>query len=284
MRGVERYILIICAAVLLCGCYNSTRLPDDADLGLNPNMPIAELRDLWRGKTLTIDEEYIIGGRVTSSDVAGNFYQTFTITDGERAAEIMAGMRDLHNSYPLGCYVSVLLDGCAVGVERGVLQIGLIPASYSSYAVDYFYSRAVIDKYVVRRDDVAEVSARTLNFEGLDESLCGMLVRIEGVRYLPEVSEVSEVPETPETPKAPEIPETEPAIWSGYRAFVDAEGNRIYTYTSDYANFATEEVPTVTCDITGILQYGKVGGVSGECFILKMRSKDDCVAVDSATL
>lgn len=275
MRGVERYILIICAAVLLCGCYNSTRLPDDADLGLNPNMPIAELRDLWRGKTLTIDEEYIIGGRVTSSDVAGNFYQTFTITDGERAAEIMAGMRDLHNSYPLGCYVSVSLDGCAVGVERGVLQIGLMPASYSSYAVDYFYSRAVIDKYVVRSGDVAEVSARTLDFEGLDESLCGMLVRIEGLRYLPEVPENLETPETPTA---------EPAIWSGYRAFADAEGNVVYTYTSDYANFATDEVPTVTCDITGILQYGEVGGVSGECFILKMRSKDDCVAVDSVTL
>ena len=278
MRGVERYILIICAAVLLCGCYNSTRLPDDADLGLNPNMPIAELRDLWRGKTLTIDEEYVVGGRVTSSDVAGNFYQTFTITDGERAVEIMAGMRDLHNTYPLGCYVSVLLDGCAVGVERGVLQIGLMPASYSSYAVDYFYSRAVIDKYVVRRDDVAEVSARTLNFEGLDESLCGMLVRIEGLRYLPET------PETPEAPETPETPTAEPAIWSGYRAFADAEGNVVYIYTSDYANFATDEVPTVTCDITGILQHSEVSGVLGEYFILKMRSADDCVSVDSAAL
>ena len=272
MRGVERCILIICAAVLLCGCYNSTKLPDDADLDLNPNMSIAELRDMWHGKSFAIDDYYVVGGRVTSSDVAGNFYQTFTITDGERAVEIMAGMRDLHNSYPLGCYVSVLLDGCAVGVERGVLQIGLMPASYSSYAVDYFYSRAVIDKYVVRRGDVAEMSARTLDFESLDESLCGMLVRIEGLRYLPET------PETPETPTA------EPAIWSGYRAFADAEGNVVYIYTSDYANFATDEVPTVTCDITGILQYGEVGGVSGECFILKMRSKDDCVSVDSAAL
>lgn len=283
MRRFERYIQIICAAVLLCGCYNSTKLPDGPDSGLKSNMPIAELRDLWRGKTLVINEPFIVGGYVTSSDVAGNFYQTFTISDGESAAEIMAGMRDLHNSYPLGCYVSVSLSGCAVGVERGVLQIGLMPASYSSYAVDYFYSRAVMDKYVVRSGEVVEVSARTLDFADLDESLCGMLVRIEGLRYQPEMPEMPEMPDADGPSADADVP-AEPATWSGYRAFADTAGNVVYTYTSDYANFASNEVPAELCDITGILQRGKVSGVSGECFILKMRSEDDCVAVDSSAL
>ena len=277
MRGVERYILIICAAVLLCGCYNSTRLPDGTASGLKSNMSIAELREVWRGESVAINEHYVIGGYVTSSDASGNFYQTFTISDGKSAAEIMAGMRDLHNSYPLGSYVSVSLDGCAVGVERGVLQIGLMPASYSNYVVDYFYSRVVMDKHVVRSGDVADVSALTLDFDKLDESLCGMLVRVENLRHLPYAPDADESSDDADVSVGP-------AIWSGYRAFADAAGNVVYTYTSDYANFASNEVPAELCDITGILQRGKISGVSGEWFILKMRSEDDCVAVDDGSL
>ena len=276
MRRVEGYILTICAAVLLCGCYNSTRLPGSENSDLKPNMSLAELRNLWRGKTVAIDEPVVVGGYVTSSDVAGNFYQTFTISDGERAAEIMAGMRDLHNSYPLGCYLCVKLKGCAIGVERGVLQIGLMPASYSNYAVDYFYSRAVMDQHLERSGEVADVEALPLDVASLDESMCGLLVRIEGVQLVVEAKEPSE--------EDGETTGPEPATWSGYRAFTDAAGCQVFTYTSDYANYAAEEVPTAMCSITGILQRGKVSGVSGDSFILKMRSKDDCVAIDSGTL
>ena len=276
MRRVEGYILTICAAVLLCGCYNSTRLPGGKGSDLKPNMSLAELRNLWHGKTVAIDEPFVVGGYVTSSDVAGNFYQTFTISDGERAVEIMAGMRDLHNSYPLGCYLCVKLEGCAVGVERGVLQIGLMPASYSNYAVDYFYSRAVIDQHLVRSGEVVDVEALPLDVASLDESMCGLLVRIEDLQLVVEEVDPSEDEE--------EIAEPEPATWSGYRKFVDMAGNLVFTYTSDYANYAAEEVPTTMCAITGILQRGKVSGVPGDSFILKMRSKDDCVAIDNGSL
>ena len=239
-----------------------------------PNTSIAEVRNLWRGKTITINEEMIVSGYVSSSDEAGNFYQTFTICDGDSAAEIMAGVRDLHNSYPLGSYICVKLKGCAVGVERGVLQIGLMPASYSNYAVDYFYSRVVMERFIERGIGLSDVEARTLDFEGLDESLCGMLVRIEGLRLVEECEPTETEDEVPLLP----------AIWAGYRPFVDSDGNRIFVYTSNYATYAENEVPTTLCNITGILQYGSVAGESDEVFILKMRAKNDCVALDSGSM
>ena len=97
-------MLNICAAVLLCGCYNSTRLPDGEGAELHPNMSLAELRKLWSGETFEIQDDVVVGGVVTSSDKEGNFYQTFTISDNTGAAEIMAGMRDLHNPYPVMPY------------------------------------------------------------------------------------------------------------------------------------------------------------------------------------
>ena len=275
MRRVRNHILLICAAVLLCGCYNSTRLPEGENADVAPNMSLGELRGLWRGKTFEITEPIVVGGVVTSSDKAGNFYQTFTIEDATGAAEIRAGMRDLHNPYPVGCRLTVKLEGCAVGVERGVLQIGLKPETYSNYTVDYFYSKVLLDKHIVRSGEVVEMSPLRVAYGDLSDKKCGRLVCIEALILVTETEDNAEPNSETATPQ--------PATWRGYRAFADRGGNLVYTYTSDYADFAAEEVPTAPCDITGILQREKILGVEGECFVLKMRDKDDCApSVDSA--
>lgn len=275
MRRIAKYTLNLCAAVLLCGCYNYTGLPERKPSGLKANMTLAELRGRWRGETLEVTEPIVVGGVVTSSDKAANFYQTFTIEDATGAAEIMAGVRDLHNAYPIGCRICVRLEGCAVGVERGVMQIGLKPASYSNYAVDYFYSKVLLNSHIERSGEMVEVSPLKASYSDLNDKMCGRLVRIEALMLVTDTEDNAEGDSEIATPK--------PAAWRGYRAFADRGGNRVYTYTSDYADFAAEEVPTTLCNITGILQREKIAGVEGECFVLKLRSKDDCApSVDSA--
>ena len=264
MRRIGRYILTICAAVLLCGCYNSARLPDGKESELSPNKTLSELRGYWQGSTFEVGEEVVVGGVVTSSDEAGNFYRTLTIEDATGAAEIMAGVRDLHNGYPVGCSLCVRLKGCAVGIERGVMQIGLKPASYSNYAVDYFYSKVLLDRYIERSGEVSEVTPAILGFENLSLENCGRLVEIKALRLVVGMEDTADTESSL------------PVEWRGYRLFEDGAGNRLYTYTSDYANFAAKVVPTEPCDITGVLQYGAVEGEPGEWFILKMRNEDDC--------
>lgn len=266
---------VVIAAVLLCGCYNSADMPERVPTTIVANATLTELRGLWRGATFEVDKPMIVGGYVTSTDSAGNFYRTLTISDGVGAAEIMAGMRDLHNTYPIGSYLYVKLDGCAVGVERGVLQIGLMPASYSSYAVDYFYSRVMLDRHIVQSGRRVDVPVAKVGIDALERGMCGMLVRVEGLKV------VSDLPTEDVSGSAFEQGEDVivPATWSGYRAFADELGRTIYVYTSEYATFATAEVPTATCTITGILQYGKVSGVAGEWYCLKMRTKDDCESI-----
>ena len=64
--------------------------------------------------------------------------------------------------------------------------------------------------------------------------------------------------------------------WKGYNVFADESGNLITVFTSDYANYANDTVPSENVSITGILQYGEFD--SKESFMIKMRDKNDCIA------
>lgn len=255
----------ICAAVLCCGCYDTFDTPNGVAVReVAPNASVRELRDMYYGKPMVVSEKIIIGGYVTSSDKAGNFYRTFTIRDASVGVEIMAGTRDLHNVYPEGCYVCVDVGGCAAGESRGVLQIGAEAESYDNFDVDYFYSKVELDRRIFRSSrNPVSIDIPVVAYSDLDRALCGCPVTLAGLKSV----------------RPSELAENERCTWSGYRMFEDDEGRRIYTYTNAYADFADDTVPDVTVDITGILQYGAVAGESDDCFILKMRSREDCKCI-----
>lgn len=243
---------------------------------MQPNLSLSALRELWGGESFEVEEPLVVGGVVTSSDLAGNFYRTFTIEDETGAAEIMAGLYNLYNCYPVGCRLCVKLEGCGVGVERGVVQIGLMPETYSNYAADYFYSKVLLDGHIVRSGEMVELLPTKVECKDLTEKMCGQLMRIEGLQLLPELEDENKDEADVEEGVEEGVEEPTIVTWEGYRAFADSAGRVVYIYTSQYATFAAEPVPTEPCDITGILQRGTIAGVEGECFILKMRSEDDC--------
>ena len=102
-----------------------------------------------------------------------------------------------------------------------------------------------------------------MEFNELTADKCGCLVKICDLK-----------------PVAREDSEAGPDTWSGYRCFTDNNGNQVYTYTSEYADYADNRLPSANVDITGILQYGSIAGQSGEHYILKMRSDEDCSIQD----
>lgn len=244
-------------AIVMSGCYNSADTPRYVHESTSANTTLSSLRSMYKGYTFEIADDIIVEGVATSSDKAGNFYRTFTINDGTAGAEIMAGTNDLHNSYPPGCRVFVKVKGCAVGMSRSVLQIGMMPESFENYETDYFYSDVLLDRHIVRSGESVNVDIRTLEYEELTPSACGMPVRICDL-YPVGTSEA------------------ETDTWAGYRCFTDGNGNAVYTYTSDYADFADRALPASSVDITGILQYGEISGIPGSHYILKMRSEEDC--------
>lgn len=252
---ILRATIAVLCALALCGCYDTFKLPHEPSAGKPVTASLAELHGLWFGRPLLVEDDIVVGGVVTSSDRAGNFYRTFTICDESGAAEIMAGLTDLYNIYPVGCVVRIYVRGCAVSESRGVLQIGLPAADYENYDVDYFYSKVNLDRYIFRTGDMAGTDIPDMRLSELTVAMCGRPVTVRGLE--PVLS-------------------GDDNIWSGYRVFRDSGGGIVCTYTNPYADFADEPLPAGLADITGILQYGSAEGVPGDCFILKMRSHEDC--------
>ncbi len=231
-----------------------------------PDMAIADLHDLCRDRTIEIDDEITIGGYVTSSDAASNFYKTFTIEDASGGAEIMAGITGLHNIYPEGYYVTVSLHGCAAAEHYGVMQIGLAPASYDYYPTEYFSARALLDRHVTRCDTRHAVAPMPVAAGEMTPGMCGRLVTVGGLRCV-----TSE--------RYPDMWEANAdGTWGGYNFFATASGAVLAVYTSAYAGYAAHTVPAGNVSLTGILQCGKIGGE--EFYMIKMRDETDCTPYD----
>lgn len=245
-------ILFSAAALLLGGCYDS-----DFRTKGNPSQPTAVTTTIARFNEALVEEtpvitgDIVLSGVVTTSDEAGNFYRTFCIEEAGAGLEVMAGIDQLHNDFPVGCRVTLHLRGLAAGRSRGVVQIGRDPAPGSGYTTDYIGSKPALDAHVERCDDALQAVLPTLlTIAELTPDRCGSLVRIDGLRYAPE--QVIE------------------ASWAGEKRFRDDTGAEIRTYVRPYARFADREVPTGPGSITGILQRDDDG-----CYLLKPRHEED---------
>lgn len=212
-------------------------------------------------RSLVINEPYIAGGYVISSDEESNFYKSLVIDDGTAAIEIMVGLYDSFNLYPLGYYIEIDLLGCGAGRHYGVVQVGRPAKEYGSFQAEYFASRVLLDKHVAIFTDYQEVKSYVVGIDALEESLCGRLVTIEGLQLA-----------SANHPDAWKV--NLDGEWLGYNFFEDKEGHTIVVYTSEYATYGEHLIPEGELLITGILQCGVVDGEA--CFMLKMRYEEDC--------
>lgn len=244
-----RWMLLL----MLCCSVACKRFSEPEWENTSPEVANISILDLHRSidnRSVIIEQDIIIGGYVTSHDRASNFHRSFTIEDSSGGAEIMAGLYDLHNSYPMGYYVSVHLKGCAVAESNGIMQVGMPAAEYSGYATDYFSAKAILDKYVKCYNIKSDIAPLQLNASSLQREHCGRLVNINSLQH----SDQSE--------------------WSGYRLFCSEQGDSVMVYTSQYADYAQKIIPSGKVSLTGILQYGKVEGQ--DYYIVKMRDEKDC--------
>lgn len=257
--------LILLFAILIAGCKDFDAPTEDSAIPEATNISIDDLHTMVGNRTIYIDQDIIIGGYVTSSDKAENFYKSFTIEDATGGTEIMAGLYDTHNIYPIGTYVTVHLAGCAIGEHYGVMQVGLPAASYSTFPTEYFASQVLLDKHLRRYDIVRPTAPLPLTLRSIQKSHCGELVSIGPLTHNADES-------------ASLWEGNSDGRWSGYNIFEDDNGDRVAVYTSEYANYADNKIPSGKIALIGIVQYGKVGGK--EYFMIKMRDEKDCTMVN----
>lgn len=253
---------IIALVVMIC-CYGCRKYDNIENINTPPssNISIKQLYSLVGNKTITLEQELIIGGYVTSCDRAGNFYRTFTFEDLTGGVEVMAGLYDLHNIFPLGYYVSVNLKGCTLSLYNGILQIGRKAKSYDNYPTDYFSSKVLLSEHAKCYDVYQPITPKHTSIEQLSAEICGKLVCIDGLQLCSSLY-----------PDAWQI--NQEGKWVGYNVFCDKSDNTIVIHTSDYANYADKYISTEQVALTGILQQIKFNGE--ECYAIKMRDEKDC--------
>ncbi|UKI39807.1 MAG: DUF5689 domain-containing protein [Alistipes putredinis] len=247
MKRIILFVLSLCMA-----CSHGYDPPPRGEEAM-PNITIAELIDRLGGEAVTVSDSAVVEGRVTATDMAGNFYREFVMDDGSGAMAVMAGGYDLHSVYPRGIKVIVKLCGLKLAARDGVLRCGLPPAPGSSYEIDYMQHRAVCDRYIVRTADSSAVTPVQTEIGEINRSLYGRLVRIRSLHYadtLPVWYSESDYLDT------------------SLRKFKDRAGDSIYVITNRYAVFAGKRVPSDAA-FTGILYH------DGKRPMLKLRDEKD---------
>ena len=136
---------------------------------------------------------------------------------------------------------------------------------YSTYPTNYFASRVIADKHIRRYNITRNIAPRPLNISQLQKDMCGTLVSLGPLTHSTELS-------------AHLWDGNQEGKWQGYNIFEDSSHNQIAVYTSDYADYASDKIPSAKVSITGILQYGKIEGK--EYFMIKMRDDKDCAHIN----
>lgn len=292
-RRIAGIIILAIAVFTSAGCYDSRFGSPAETVGEEAaTESIARFRERFQGVPFVMESDLVVEGVVVSSDRAGNFYRTLCIQQEQAALEIMAGIDQLHNRFPVGCPVTVHLRGLVVAQSRGVLQVGSKPLPGSGYDTDYIGSMAALERILVRQSEQLRVpEPDRLTIPELGVGRCGTLVRIDNLRYRPEEEEAATAERATWSGMAVAAEEPEKAIrseqsaategseipdnrWSGDRRFVDPSGNEIWSYVRTYADFADDEIPDGEVSLVGILQYDDSG--EGR-FMIKLRDEKDCL-------
>lgn len=206
MNKFLKIALMVVVGTGLTGCYNDFDNPGpakvytDADFRPDQLISIKALKDMFYaeypgetgiGQSLSIKEDYVIRGKVISSDRAGNVYKSLYIFDdgttdhSEPAAIELRLTSGNYINYPPGRMIYVKLQGLVLGNYRSMVSVGTISAD-PSYANGNIEAAYLLKEHILTGDVLPMEASDTLvvnasNYQNLTDEALGRLVRFEGV-------------------------------------------------------------------------------------------------------
>ena len=191
---MKRIYTILLTASLLASCEEFqpvfTLKPEAPEyqkpVEMEVNTTIAALKDMYvanGNKPITIEDDIIVGGQVTTSDKDGNLYKSFYIQDETAGIEVKVGKNGLYNEYKLGQWVYVKCEGLTVGDYNGMIQIGYSDPS-GEYETSYIEHSAIINTHVFKGPYAEPVEPVVITEAQLHDKVnLGRLVTIRDLKY-----------------------------------------------------------------------------------------------------
>ena len=193
---------LLALSFLLSACYSDFDNPavkkiyTDTDFEGATIISIKQLKQLFYdnygsganalGKSYTVTDNYVIKGKVISSDKDGNIYRTMYVQDETGAIEVKLGVTTSYNIFPVGQTVYVKCQNLIIGNYRYMLSLG-IESTDASYANGYISVWPLINTVVFPGERTNLTSADTVTISNCqyikdnELDLLGRLVRIEGL-------------------------------------------------------------------------------------------------------
>ncbi|MFR9504061.1 MAG: DUF5689 domain-containing protein [Rikenellaceae bacterium] len=216
MKKLIHITLFALIAVAVQSCYNNYGIPEetpaytDADFADCEIISIKEFKEHYSylvgastdssteyNDSEIITENWVVRGKVISSDESGNVYKSLYIQDGDidegtRAAIELRLFASNYVNYPEGSTVYVKLKGLSIGDYRGMISVGA--HSYSATDTDYIHTtiegKIMLSEHIflgesgeITEDDIYVVDASNYSslYTDASENYLACLVRFEGL-------------------------------------------------------------------------------------------------------
>lgn len=306
--------MIVAVVLGFSSCYNNFDDPapakvwTEADFNKDQIITIKQLKQLFYdkygnsasslAKYVEVTEDYVIRGKVISSDQAGNVYKSLYIYDEESQSGIeLKLMVSNYVFYNIGQTIYVKAKGMAIGSYRYMLSLGGMPTAAdikNGYANRNLETQLFVNEHIFPGALGELTKADTLvvtptNYQTvLNDDALGRLVRFEGLTYKVGTSGTNFYPsfletiyengqtEATYTSKTYESEGLTPTYaysyngqryygssWFAYGGATTEDPGNYVVRVSGYANFALQPLPEAGAngDITAI--YTKYSSKSG---------------------
>ena len=179
---VTRLKYLFLAPLLLvmggCGYDRFDALSEPDETAPHANTTLASVRSYYERGEVDMPEGVVVGGRVTTSDSAGNFYKMIVIQQGDASLAVLTGTYDTYSAYRPGERVVVRLDGLRLGLWDGMLAVGAPEPDYPK-GIDYISSDVVLRQMMFRSEEpMPEIDTLEVTIPEVTEALAGRLVRV----------------------------------------------------------------------------------------------------------
>ena len=221
------------------------------------------------------ESDKYISGYVVSNDEAGNFFKELIIQNDtinpDAGVKILVDVNPLFTTFDFGRRLYIRLDGLTVGIDSGVLTLGMRDRNI----VANIASSQLFD-FVLRDSKVAKITPMELAVSDFADGLTNLYIAINDVQF----HRYEVVGDNPKTFAA------EPTDQYAGERIVESciDKSQIVLSTSTFADFKALQLPSERGSIKGILMYNffgdKMNVVINSPMDIKFDNPDRCDPVE----
>lgn len=196
------------------------------------------------------DSDKYISGYVITDDEAGNFFKELIIQNDtinpNNGVKVLLDLNPIYTTFEFGRKVYIKLEGLSVGVDQGVLSLGMRDRNNVSRI-----SASELSEYILRDSKVAEIIPLEVDISELGENFTNLFISINDVQF--HRYEING-----EKPKTFASEPTDQ--YSGIRILESClDRSQIELRTSTFADFRSLHLPSERGVIQGVLLYDFFG-------------------------